>query len=126
MNKTFHNFDFSNFWNDSDYALKAYVNPPPTDALIASVEEELGYFQCDNVVEINRTRCNNCSRLRSARAANATTAAPSNRPANQSRLGLSILPRAITAIMAVSRKAVPVRTELWRTNKKLWIDVICT
>ncbi|MFC3747335.1 Imm51 family immunity protein [Paenibacillus sp. GCM10012306] len=35
--------DLSNFWDDSDYALKEYVSEPPTDELIASVEEELGY-----------------------------------------------------------------------------------
>ncbi|MFE4712296.1 SMI1/KNR4 family protein [Paenibacillus sp. NPDC056722] len=33
----------SDFWDDSDYALKEYVSEPPTDELIASVEEELGY-----------------------------------------------------------------------------------
>jgi tetratricopeptide (TPR) repeat protein len=35
--------DLSSFWEDSDYALKEYVLAPPDDALIASVEEELGY-----------------------------------------------------------------------------------
>ena len=34
-------FDFSNFWDDSEYALEAYVSEPPTPELIASVEEEL-------------------------------------------------------------------------------------
>ncbi|KKO51750.1 SMI1/KNR4 family protein [Paenibacillus sp. DMB20] len=35
--------DFTNFWDDSDYALKEYVSEPPTDELIASIEKELGY-----------------------------------------------------------------------------------
>ena len=39
----FDNFDFTNFWKDSEYALKAYVSAPPSDELTASVEEELGY-----------------------------------------------------------------------------------
>ncbi|GAA3410594.1 SMI1/KNR4 family protein [Paenibacillus hodogayensis] len=39
----FEGFDFSSFWDDSDYALKEYTGAPPTDELIASVEEELGY-----------------------------------------------------------------------------------
>jgi len=39
----FVNFDFTNFWDDSDYALKEYVDEPPTEELIASIEEELGY-----------------------------------------------------------------------------------
>lgn len=39
----FEGFDLTNFWNDSDYALKQYVSEPPTDELIASIEQELGY-----------------------------------------------------------------------------------
>ncbi|MFD2881596.1 SMI1/KNR4 family protein [Paenibacillus rhizoplanae] len=33
----------ADFWEDSDYALKEYVSPLPSDDLIASVEQELGY-----------------------------------------------------------------------------------
>jgi tetratricopeptide (TPR) repeat protein len=33
--------DTSNFWDDSELALEEYVSDPPTDELIASVEEEL-------------------------------------------------------------------------------------
>ncbi|OMF97005.1 Imm51 family immunity protein [Paenibacillus sp. FSL R7-0337] len=33
----------ADFWEDSDYALKSYVSPLPSDELIVSVEEELGY-----------------------------------------------------------------------------------
>ncbi|MFB6365175.1 SMI1/KNR4 family protein [Paenibacillus elgii] len=39
----FEGFDLTNFWEDSDYALKEYVSEPPTDELIASIEQELGY-----------------------------------------------------------------------------------
>ena len=39
----FEGFDFTNFWDDNEYALKEYVSDPPSDELIASVEEELGY-----------------------------------------------------------------------------------
>lgn len=39
----FEGFDFTNFWEDSAYALKEYVSEPPSDELIASVEQELGY-----------------------------------------------------------------------------------
>jgi len=42
-NTPFENFDLTDFWDDSDYALKEYVSEPPTDELIASIEEELGY-----------------------------------------------------------------------------------
>ena len=39
----FEGFDITNFWDDNWYALKEYVSDPPSDELIASVEEELGY-----------------------------------------------------------------------------------
>ena len=39
----FEGFDFTGFWDDDMYALKEYVSEPPTDELVASVEEELGY-----------------------------------------------------------------------------------
>ena len=39
----FEGFDFTNFWDDNEYALKEYVSGLPSDELIASVEEELGY-----------------------------------------------------------------------------------
>jgi SMI1-KNR4 cell-wall len=43
MKKYFVDFDFSEFWDDSKYALKTYVSRPPSDALIAEIEGELGY-----------------------------------------------------------------------------------
>jgi len=36
-------FDDSQFWDDSEYALNSYVSEPPTDDMIAAVEQELGY-----------------------------------------------------------------------------------
>ncbi len=39
----FKSFDFTNFWDDCDYAKKEYIGPPPSDELIAEVERELGY-----------------------------------------------------------------------------------
>ena len=39
----FEGFDLTNFWDDNWYALKEYVSDSPSDELIASVEEELGY-----------------------------------------------------------------------------------
>jgi cell wall assembly regulator SMI1 len=40
---SFDDFDLSDFWEKSDYAQRTYVSEPPTPALIASIEEELGY-----------------------------------------------------------------------------------
>ncbi|MFD0621314.1 SMI1/KNR4 family protein [Paenibacillus sp. GCM10027629] len=39
----FSNMSLVDFWDDSEYARKSYLSEPPTDALIASIEEELGY-----------------------------------------------------------------------------------
>ncbi|CAM4372163.1 tetratricopeptide (TPR) repeat protein [Paenibacillus endophyticus] len=39
----FEGMDLDSFWEDSAYARDQYVSEPPTDELIASVEEELGY-----------------------------------------------------------------------------------
>jgi hypothetical protein len=37
----FENFDFSDFWHDSQYALDEYVGETPTEEYIKSVEDEL-------------------------------------------------------------------------------------
>lgn len=38
--KIFHDFDFSDFWDDNDYSLNEYIEEKPTDELIHSIEEE--------------------------------------------------------------------------------------
>lgn len=50
--KHFKDFDFSHFWNDDEYALKEYVSDPPSDELIQSVEEELGYKLPESYIEL--------------------------------------------------------------------------
>lgn len=39
----FKNYDFVNFWDDCDYALKNYLEEKPSDELIKSIEDKLGY-----------------------------------------------------------------------------------
>jgi hypothetical protein len=39
----FADLDLPGFWQDSDYARKEYVEPPPTTEAISAVEAELGY-----------------------------------------------------------------------------------
>jgi hypothetical protein len=51
----FHGFDLTNFWDDSTYALEAYVEAPFTHELLASVEQELGYKLPAAYVELMRT-----------------------------------------------------------------------
>lgn len=43
MPKIFHEFDLSSFWEDSEYAREQWIEEQPTAAMIASVEEELGF-----------------------------------------------------------------------------------
>ena len=43
MANYFEDFDFTNFWEDSGYAKEKYTEEAPSDELIASVEQELGY-----------------------------------------------------------------------------------
>lgn len=41
--RPFDGFDLTDFWEDSDYARDEYVEPQPSDEMIASIEAELGY-----------------------------------------------------------------------------------
>ena len=43
MANYFEDFDFTDFWEDSGYAKEKYTEEAPSDELIASVEQELGY-----------------------------------------------------------------------------------
>ncbi|MDJ0716863.1 MAG: SMI1/KNR4 family protein [Prochloraceae cyanobacterium] len=43
MKKVFADIDFSEFWDDNEYAKEEYVSEPPSEELITSVEKELGY-----------------------------------------------------------------------------------
>jgi hypothetical protein len=52
MNKPFENFDFSDFWDNSEYAITEYVNEYPSDAMIRKVEEEFGYTLPESYIEM--------------------------------------------------------------------------
>lgn len=47
--------DFDGLWDDSEYSLDSYMEPEPSDALVASIEEELGGFRLPSAyVELAR------------------------------------------------------------------------
>ena len=50
--KIFTDFDFSDFWDDCDYSLKQYVEEYPSDDLISSIEQELGYKLPASYIEL--------------------------------------------------------------------------
>lgn len=50
--KPFANFDWTNFWNDSDYAKKAYIGKAPTNEEISEIEKELGYKLPQSYIEL--------------------------------------------------------------------------
>ena len=41
--KPFENFNWDNFWEDSDCATGEYVGKKPTDEEVSDIEKELGY-----------------------------------------------------------------------------------
>lgn len=53
----FEGFDLTDFWEKtSNYARDNYIGPPPTDELIRSVEEELGYKLPESYIALMRTQ----------------------------------------------------------------------
>lgn len=45
MKKIFADFDFTDFWDDDEYARENYIEPTPGDELIAEIEQELGGYK---------------------------------------------------------------------------------
>jgi len=52
----FSDMSFDDFWEDSVYAREAYQSEPPTDELIASIEEELGYKLPSSYIALMKQR----------------------------------------------------------------------
>ncbi len=50
--KIFKDLDLTDFWDDSEYALQKYVAETPSDDLVLSVEEELGYKLPASYIEL--------------------------------------------------------------------------
>ena len=50
----FDNFDFTDFWQDTPYALESYVDECPSDELINEIEQELGYKLPDSYIWLMR------------------------------------------------------------------------
>ncbi len=73
MSKSFQNFDFSEFWDDCDYARKEYVEPPPTEIDVAFVETQLGYRLPSSYIELCRNQNGGMPKLTAFRSATPTS-----------------------------------------------------
>ena len=51
----FNDFDLKGFWDDSDYAVKTYQETTPTNKLILSIQDELGYKLPAAYIELMKT-----------------------------------------------------------------------
>lgn len=56
VRRTFPDLDLGSFWDDNEYALDAYVDVPPSDALIASVQADMGFRLPTSYVTLMRWR----------------------------------------------------------------------
>ena len=56
MSQVFDSFDFSSFWEDSQYAKENYVDAVPTPELIGAVEGQLGYKLPVAYIELAKTQ----------------------------------------------------------------------
>ena len=52
----FEGIDLAQFWEESDYARRAYVLPPPSDTVIESVQNRLGFRLPAAYVELMRSQ----------------------------------------------------------------------
>lgn len=50
--KIFRDFDFSDFWDDTEYSLREYVEDTPSNELILSIENELGFKLPASYIEL--------------------------------------------------------------------------
>ena len=69
----FTGFDFTNFWDDSEYAHETYVFPAPSDALIASVEKQLGYALPESYIRLMQDHNGGAPRNNAHETADETT-----------------------------------------------------
>lgn len=56
MKTFFEDFDLSTFWEQSEYASREYVSPPPTDEIISSIKGELGYKLPASYIELMKNQ----------------------------------------------------------------------
>lgn len=73
MVKVFSDFDMTDFWEPSDYALKEYVGPPLDEATVRAVEQSLGYRLPASYIELMRSQNGGIPRRRNHRTRERTS-----------------------------------------------------
>src|SRR5580700_8041394 len=73
MNIIFGNFDVSEFWDNSDYALREYVGQPLTKEMLAMVETKLGYKLPSTYIEFLRNQNGGTPKNRNHRTSKPTS-----------------------------------------------------
>jgi hypothetical protein len=73
IQRIFPDLDPDVFWDDNEYALRCYVDRPPSDALMVSVEAELGYRLPASYVALMRSHNGGLPRNTCCPAPNRTT-----------------------------------------------------
>jgi len=85
-----HDFDFSDFWENSDYAKKEYVCEPLADDLITEIETDLGYKLPSSYIALMKSQNGGIPK---------NTCSPSTEPTSWANDHI-----AITGIFGISRK----------------------
>ena len=101
----FEGFDFTNFWDDNEYALREYVCDPPSDEMIAELEAEFGYKLPESYIWLMKRHNGGIP---------VNTCCPTDEPTSWAEDHA-----AITGIMAISRKKYGVGGEY---GQELWIE----
>jgi hypothetical protein len=73
MNPVFGDFDTTDFWDNSEYAMEEYVGEPLTDELVASIEDELRYKLPGAYVELMKCQNGGTPRLTNHRTQEPTS-----------------------------------------------------
>jgi hypothetical protein len=73
MSMVFGNFDISNFWDTSEYAIKEYLGEPLSDELVASIEQELGYKLPQTYIELMKSQNGGIPRFTNHRTQESTS-----------------------------------------------------
>jgi len=73
MAVVFGDFDLTDFWDNSEYAIGSYVGEPLTDELVASIEDELGYKLPKSYIELMKCQNGGTPQLTSHRTQESTS-----------------------------------------------------